>query len=219
MTHFNWESFLRQWSWELLEAMGECQNDLPPEILQSGWLGYPHATEAQIIHAETRLGRTLPPSYREFLKVTNGWRQTTPFIHRLWSTEEIGWFATRHSSWIDAFSQKYSQQNLRLPVNPHAESNGFSNHSGKTNISDESYFVYGDDQDCMNLRLEYLHTALEISEPGDSSIYLLNPQVINVHGEWEAWFFGDWLPGADRYRSFQEMMQAEYRNFLELRES
>lgn len=86
-------------------------------------------------------------------------------------------------------------------------------------IADEEYFVYGEAQDCSNLRVEYLQTALEISDLGDSAIYLLNPQVITADGEWEAWFFCNWLPGADRYRSFREMMQAEYKNVLELREA
>jgi hypothetical protein len=35
-------------------------------------------------------------------------------------------------------------------------------------------------------------------------------------GEWEAWFFANWLPGATRYRSFQGMMEPEYQNFLAL---
>jgi SMI1 / KNR4 family (SUKH-1) len=219
MSSFNWESFLRQWSRELLVAMGEGHDAMSPEIWASGWLGYPQATETQITHAETRLGRALPPSYREFLKVTNGWRQTTPFIHRLWSTEEISWFTTRHADWIASFTEKYARQNYRSNATHRAATNGSSASSEILEVTDNSYFVYGDQQDCMNFRVEYLQTALEISEKGDSSIYLLNPQVINAHGEWEAWFFGDWLPGADRYRSFQEMMQAEYRNFLELRES
>ncbi len=49
-----------------------------------------------------------------------------------------------------------------------------------------------------------------------SAIYLLNPQVVTEEGEWEAWFFANWLPGAARYRSFQEMMEAEYQDFLAL---
>lgn len=70
------------------------------------------------------------------------------------------------------------------------------------------YFVYGEEQDCVYLRREYLQTALEInSDSGDGDIYLLNPQIITADGEWEAWHFGNKLPGAIRYRSFYEMMQ------------
>jgi hypothetical protein len=39
---------------------------------------------------------------------------------------------------------------------------------------------------------------------------LLNPKVIDENGEWEAWEFGNKIPGAYRYRSFWEMMQATY---------
>lgn len=209
MITFNWERFLKRWSQELLKSMGEKRFKLPPEVIQSGWLGYPGATEEQIACAEARLEITLPPSYREFLKVTNGWRQTTPFINKLWSTEDLEWFSLRHQAWIDTFVERYTDDSVES-LDPRL---------GKSTILDQDYFVYGDAQDCSKLRVEYLQTTLEISEKGDAAIYLLNPQVITEDGEWEAWFFGDWLPGADRYRSFREMMQAEYENFLELRET
>lgn len=212
MNSFNWESFLRQWSRELLESITDNPEELPSEVIESKWLGYPGATEKQIARAESRLGMPLPPSYREFLKVTNGWRQTTPFIYRLWSTEDIEWFSVRHQDWINAFVERYGNSSLNIDF------------SGKgrlvtPSIPDSEYLIYDDEQDCSKLRVEYLHKVLEISDIGESTVYLLNPQVMTEDGEWEAWFFGDWLPGADRYRSFQEMMLAEYKNFLELREN
>lgn len=208
MSSFDWERFLKRWSQEIMESIGNDQNHLPPEVVESGWFGYPGATEKQIAQAEARLGTALPPSYRAFLQVTNGWRQTTPFINRLWSTEEIDWFSVRHQNWLDVLLAKsgYPSQTsadaITLP-----------------SIPDEEYFVYGDEQDCSKIRAEYLQTALEISQRGEAAIYLLNPQIVTETGEWEAWFLGDWLPGADRYRSFQDMMQAEYESFLELRET
>ncbi len=245
MNTFDWQHFLMRWSHELLESMGEERNQLPPEVIRSGWFGYPSATEEQIACAEARLEITqdlrtqpvlqrgngafslsnnaqnneisfqcvspitLPSSYREFLKVTNGWGPTTPFIYKLWSTEELQWFSVRRQGWVDAFVEQYANDYAPLQEPKiHTPS-----------IPDEEYLVYGEAQYCSTLRVEYLQTALEISDKGDSAIYLLNPQVITEDGEWEAWFFGDWLPGADRYRSFGEMMQAEYENFLELRET
>jgi hypothetical protein len=207
MSSFDWESFLKRWSQEILESIGSDREKLPPEVIESQWLGYPGATEEEIAQAEARLDTKLPPSYRAFLKVTNGWRQTTPFINRLWSTEDIEWFTVRNQSWLNALQARLEQSSSELPNSslPHAS------------IADEEYFVYGGEQDCSKIRVEYLQTALEISQRGEAAIYLLNPQVV-TEGEWEAWFLGDWLPGADRYRSFQEMMQAEYENFLELRE-
>ncbi len=194
MTTFNWEPFLRRWSQEALAS--HDPTSLPNDIQDSGWLGYPSATDAEIAQAESRLNTIFPPSYRAFLKVSNGWRQTTPFIDRLWSTAEIEWFTTRHSDWIEDFIRRYGDRDLE---------------------HDPNYEIYGPDQDCRTLRSQYLYSSLEISQKGDSSIYLLNPQVTTANGEWEAWFFGNWLPGADRYRSFEELMQAEYQNFLELR--
>jgi hypothetical protein len=53
-------------------------------------------------------------------------------------------------------------------------------------------------------------TVLEISDWGDSAIYLLNPQVVTVDGEWEAWFYAPWNIVPARYRSFWDLMQAEF---------
>ena len=218
MSAFDWESFLRQWSQAILETMDEEEQQLlPPEVLASGWLGYPGATEAEIGRAEARLRVKLPPSYREFLKVTNGWRQTADqantFNHRFWSTEDVERFATRHPQWIRSFIQHQETTDIALDDEPYDLDNQWES----IGISDNDYFKYGEEQDPSKLRVEYLQTAIAISDVGLGSIYLLNPQVA-PDGEWEAWFFADYLPGADRYRSFQEMMEAEYQAFLELRE-
>jgi SMI1 / KNR4 family (SUKH-1) len=209
MSSFDWERFLTRWSQEIIDSIGNDQQDLPPAVRKSGWLGYPGATKQQIAHAEARLGITLPPSYKAFLKVTNGWRQTSPFSNQLWSVQDIAWFATRHQAWINAYIKKAD----------HRSADSTNAKAPTPSIPDAEYFIYGDDQDCSKIRVEYLQTALEISKRGDGAIFLLNPQIVTPEGEWEAWFFGDWLPGADRYRSFQEMMQTEYESFLELRDA
>jgi hypothetical protein len=56
--------------------------------------------------------------------------------------------------------------------------------------------------------------TLEISDVGDSAIYLLNPLAESSDGEWQAWFFSNWNPGAVRYRSFQQMIENERKRFL-----
>ena len=60
---------------------------------------------------------------------------------------------------------------------------------------------------------------MEISDWGDSAIYVLNPQVVTAEGEWGAWFFANWQAGAVRHRSFWDLMQAEYQSFLDLRQT
>jgi hypothetical protein len=193
MSSFPWEQFLTEWSGELLQ-FGDTW-DLEDEVIALGWLGYAGATEAQIKTAEQRLGTALPPSYRKFLQASNGWRTTGPFIDRMWSTEQIEWFCVRHQQWIDAYVEVDDAPPL----------------------SDAEYFVYGEKQYSAYFRTEYLQTALEISDEGDSAIYLLNPGIVTPEGEWEAWRFANWLPGAQRYRSFQEMMLAEREIFLRLK--
>ncbi|WP_346292196.1 SMI1/KNR4 family protein [Sphaerothrix gracilis] len=210
MNTFDWKAFLKQWSQEVIETVQE-KTALPQQVLEDEWLGYPAASENQILQAEAQLQRSLPPSYREFLMVTNGWRCPTPFIHRILPIESVTWFRVNHSHWIEEFVYRHLSRHQT-----NAAKNGSS--ASLDALSDTAYFSYGDHQDCSKLRIQDLWTALEISSKGDASIYLLNPQVVTSGGEWEAWFFSDLLPGADRYRSFLEMMQAEHKNFLELRE-
>jgi hypothetical protein len=213
LENFDWHDFLKQWSDDFIRNFKNV-NQLPVEVINSRWLGFPGATEDQIRNAELRLRTSFPPSYRAFLKVSNGWRQTTPFIYRIWSVEEVEWFSKRHSGWIRAFTESHFNSRRSHTQNKH-QLNG-SPHISK--VPDADYFLYGDRQDCSKIRLDYLNSSLEVSAKGESAIYLLNPHVISTQGEWEAWFFGDWLPGADRYRSFQELMEAEYRNFLEMKD-
>jgi SMI1 / KNR4 family (SUKH-1) len=188
MTSYAWEQLLKDLSRKLIQGRDESHGwELPPELLAAEWLGYPGALEAQIVAVETRLGTKLPPAYREFLQVSNGWRNCDWTEMELWSTAAIEWFATNNQAWIDAWP-------------PYTEA--------RPSVPDEQYFVYGAAQDCVHLRCEYLSTALEISrDSGDGDIFLLIPDVVSAEGEWEAWHFGNKLPGAVRYRSFYELMQ------------
>src|ERR1700724_972012 len=158
MTLFDWKAFLTQWSRDLLQD-DTLTKRLPADVVASGWLGYPGATDDQIAASEARLGTRLPPSYSAFLAVTNGWHYTTSSIYKLWSTDEVEWFAVRHQDWIDAYVD---------PPNP----------AHLPPITDAQYFVYGDEQSTVMYRTEYLQTALEISDVGDAAIYLLNPKIV-----------------------------------------
>lgn len=196
MLDYAWETLLTKWSEKLIE-IGSFWYPIPETTLASGWLGFEGATEQQISLAEKRLGITLPPSYRQFLKLSNGWRDINSFIYRLWSVEEIDWFSVRNQDWITAWTQPENDQDqffYEMQVfyaQPEAEK--FVNKA-----------------EPITLRVEHLQTAIEISEVGDSAILLLNPKVITENGEWEAWFFASWLPGAERFNSFWELMLSQY---------
>jgi hypothetical protein len=187
MTESAWKTFLTEYNSELL-SYEEVVEALPRDVIKAGWLGYAGATEGVVVTAEKRLATRLPPSYRAFLKTSNGWRFPSMSIFDLLSADKLTWFREQNQDWIDAY------------VGPSAE---------LPPISDKEYFIYGAKQDCVKFRTEYLQTALQISDVGDGAIVLLNPKVVSPEGELETWFFANWLPGAVRYRSFAEWLADE----------
>lgn len=187
---YDWGSLLNQLNAALIAS---TESRIGESERAAAWLGFPGASEEQIVALERRLGTALPGSYREFLAFTNGWRTTGPFIDRIWGTEDVEWFSVRNQEWIDAY---------QVP--------------GEEPTPDDRYFVYGEGQDAaVTLRPQYLQTALEVSDVGDSAILLLNPQIL-FDGEWEAFFFANWHAGAVRYRSFWDLMVAEYESVRSL---
>ncbi|PHV62259.1 SMI1/KNR4 family protein [Cyanobacterium aponinum AL20118] len=197
----NWLDFLEKWSQEALEILSPLQKEenisslteSELEFLTTKTLLKPPATPSQIENLENRLRKKLPPSYKDFLRTSNGWIQLAMDAEDgiLWSTEEVDWLIKQEPELVETW------------------------HNGRDNyVSDEKYFVYGKEQDCIDVRTEYLCSALALSPLIDSAIYLLNPQVVTNDGEWEAWFFGNELPGANRYPSFAQMMIAEKERVL-----
>jgi HEAT repeat protein len=62
-----------------------------------------------------------------------------------------------------------------------------------------------------------LGSCLQVSDVGDSAVVLLNPSVIAPDGEWQTYFFANWIPGARTYRSFREFMEEELNSRCEWR--
>jgi hypothetical protein len=116
----------------------------------------------------------------------------------LLSTGEITWFASVDPEWIRGWREGEKLQ------------------GGPFQVPDDKYLVYGPEQDSVSIRSEYLDRCLAISTVRDSSIFLLNPEVTLADGEWEAWYFSSLLPGAIRYRSFEELMIDTHRHCCEL---
>lgn len=157
---------------------------LPPEVVESGWCGYHPATEAELRDVEERLGMALPPSYRSFLQITNGWWSFDSFIYDLLPASEVDWFRLAHPTLLPTESEM------------------------ARTVPDEIYFDYEQyGEDPIMYRPEYLADCLTLSSFGDSAFLLLNPKVVTPAGEWEAWFLAYWGPGAVRYRSFWELVE------------
>ncbi|MEU7647215.1 SMI1/KNR4 family protein [Streptomyces huasconensis] len=87
---YGWRPFLMRWSGEWADACDP--NDVTgagdQEALQKRWLGFAPASGAGIAALEARIGLRLPPSYRQFLEVTDGWRHAGGFVWRLAGTRE-----------------------------------------------------------------------------------------------------------------------------------
>ncbi|MGW5178534.1 SMI1/KNR4 family protein [Streptomyces sp. NPDC004082] len=193
---FAWRELLGRWSEEWLDPVlheQERSEPFPDEVRKARWLGAAGATRGEVAALEDRLGVALPRSYRQFLLVSNGWLNTTHGIDRLLPSQEVG--CTR---------------DLEADVSAWAGAPGHAD----VRVEDDEYFVYGEDQDTLSFRPEYLTHTLRISHtPNATDVYLLNPCVVTEDGEWEAWYMAHWMPGVVRYRSFWDLMNDEYRNF------
>jgi len=196
MPDYNWRPFLEEFSSELL-ADNLIRRELPTDVTESGWLGYDPATQEQVEQLEQRLGVKLPDSYRQFLLTSNGWRFSGMFIYDVFSAEKVEWFRENNQDWIDAYVEPAQ---------------------GEEPVSLEDHCDYSEAQDSCMFRVEYLQNTLQISGVGDAAVYLLNPEIKTSDGEWEAWFFATWAPGASRYPSFWDMMQNELESAAELGE-
>ncbi|GAA4946868.1 hypothetical protein GCM10025331_38150 [Actinoplanes utahensis] len=87
-----WRRYLAEYSDEVLRAApGEALDDITEEQRAAGWLGFGGATPERLADVERRLGTALPPSYRAFLAVSDGWLNLGPFLWTMRTTATIGW--------------------------------------------------------------------------------------------------------------------------------
>ena len=187
----NWKSFLTNVSDTLLTGE-DLREEFQDERLD--WLGYEGVSRDEVIINERRLNATLPPSYKEFLKISNGFKQLNCFVWNILPVNQIDWVEKFDPILFEVYSGELKDT---------------------FKATDDEYFVYGDEQKTTDFRSEYLVNSLAISEWGDAAILLLNPRV-KFGDEWEAWMFASWHLGPVRYKSFAELMQGEYASYLEL---
>jgi hypothetical protein len=88
----DWRSFLVRWSQEWADARDPDEPaERDAEALRACWLGFPPASEERILALEERLGHRLPPSYRTFLAVSDGWRHAGGFVWLLAGIDGVRW--------------------------------------------------------------------------------------------------------------------------------
>ncbi|MEU1599644.1 SMI1/KNR4 family protein [Streptomyces sp. NPDC005708] len=194
---YAWRELLQRWSDEWLDPVLHEQERAEPfseNVRRARWLGRAGASVEDVGALEDRLGTVLPASYRQFLLTSDGWLNTTSDIERILSAHEVGWTRDLDPDLVTVWIEAYGAAGAR--------------------VADEEYFIYGEAQDPVSIRPEYVPHTLKISHtPEATEVYLLNPCVVTAEGEWEAWFVAHWLPGAVRYQSFWDLMDDEYRRF------
>ncbi|MGW7439224.1 SMI1/KNR4 family protein [Streptomyces sp. NPDC054849] len=109
MTHttpIDWRPFLLGWSGEWSDSLpdDDTRSEEDDAARRDRWLGFPPASEERIAAMEKRLGRRMPPSYREFLKVSDGWRQAGGFVWLLAGTTDARWH-DNESGLADVFEE------------------------------------------------------------------------------------------------------------------
>ncbi|WP_062444089.1 SMI1/KNR4 family protein [Herbidospora daliensis] len=156
-----------------------------PESYDGPWFTglRPGAGDPELRLVEERLGRVLPPTYRDFLRFSDGW-DFGPEENVLGSAE-VGWLRDLEPELARIWGPQEGDQVPSVP--------------------DDLYFDYGPEQNGF-VRGEYVPHTLLVGHH-DDGVYLLNPEVVTPEGEWEAWYLAPWLPGAVRARSFWELMQ------------
>lgn len=187
----NWELFLTN-----VSQTFQHNDDLLEEfrINDFNWLGFEGVQDHEIEINENRLNTKLPPSYKEFLKASNGFKQLSCFVWNILPIGKIDWLQKFDPGLFELYSTQFKDT---------------------FDATDDEYFVYGDEQKSTDFRSTYLINSLAVSGWGDAAILLLNPQV-KFGNEWEAWMFAIWHHGPVRYKSFEELMIEEYSSYLEL---
>ena len=141
--------------------------------------------EDEIEAAEVRLGMPLPASYRAHLLAGAG----LPGTHELslLPVGEIDRSARREAEWLAGWMEGYRS----VPRS-----------------SGPAGSLPDDPGDPATMPAEQLGDTIVISTTADARVLLLNPGRIDAGGEWEAWDFATWYPGAYRYPSFGHLAAA-----------
>lgn len=71
--------------------------------LQPDWSMQPGASESDLSALEKHLGINLPPSYRNFLKASNGFDTPNYHVQSFLGTKEIEWFSVANYKWADMY--------------------------------------------------------------------------------------------------------------------
>jgi hypothetical protein len=184
----DWKPWLIRWSREWIASAKP--RELEPDTVRDGWLGYAPATPDAVAAAEARLGVRLPPSYRDFLLTTDGWRHAGIFVSQMRGTSSLSWLRDVESFWAEHWDEFYAPED----------------------DDDDDYSDEGPES------RNPFRPALLISLEADSGILFLNPEDVNEAGEWAAYSHFSWRAEPPvRFDSFTALMEHLHAEFHQMR--
>jgi SMI1 / KNR4 family (SUKH-1) len=87
-----WRRYLAEYSADVLRTASDDElKEVSDAQRVTRWLGFDGASAEQLALLERRLGTTLPPTYRSFLAVSDGWLNISTFMWTMRTTSDIGW--------------------------------------------------------------------------------------------------------------------------------
>ncbi|MCF3184890.1 SMI1/KNR4 family protein [Streptomyces polychromogenes] len=200
-----WEPFLRTWSAERGAALRADDPSEPP----LGRLGFDPAPPERIAALEARVGAPLPPSYRSFLEVTDGWRWAGEFVELLAPAAEVGLLREMTPSVLEDLTL-WEQEDLEEDEGEDDEDDEDEGDGDGDEGDDED-----DEEGYESARW---NRAVQVSLTGDQTWLLLDPGDVGEDGEWAAYRYSSWSGyGPVRHDSFAALMRAEYESFRALR--
>jgi hypothetical protein len=182
--------FLAFWNDNVLARLRSAKFPLDrvqAEILESGTIFLPPATQSALAALEAKLGERLPPSFHAFYSLSNGAKGIIEYAQAdadLLPVEKIDWLHVMDRQLVDIWTKE------------------------RLHPADGVYFQYGKGQDTVQIRTDYMKRAIAFSPVVDGGVYLLVPQVAQPDGEIEVWDFSVKHPGAIRYRSLNGLLEA-----------
>lgn len=88
----SWRRYLAEYSADVLRTADDDDlTEVSDEQRDRLWLGFDGATAERLDALQRRLGATLPPSYRAFLEVSDGWVHLSTFMWTMRTTTTAGW--------------------------------------------------------------------------------------------------------------------------------
>lgn len=163
--------------------------------ITNNWIGFDPASEDEINQTEERLQIDLPKSYKEFLKISNGFRQISHFSGDLLPVNKIDWIQKKEPEFCKIFEGE-TDEDYGLKF-------------------DESYYQYDENQRTERFKIDHLRNSIMISNWVDGSFIAINPKV-KFGDEYEIWVYANWFPGAERFPSFKNMIDAKIEQTIEL---